>query len=382
VPVAGLAPVPWLDAAAVFRLCKTRTSVAKESVVQADMTQMLGEVLHAALLASPTKPRYQLVDRHLFPSIGTRKPDLVAYLLDYSSGAPVVAPFEAGNIAFIVELKARLASGAGFTDGDMGHLLDMMTALARAQPWRAGCDGSVTSAVVGALCDGVAITVYRAVFAIQADASGFTATLISAQAGPVQNLCGDGGVLLAKLLCAPPDVIGFALPTFTLTAAVGVAAGAAVAGAAVAQPLVVTPRSCLGFGATALVYLASSASLGLPGAERAVAIKSYIAHNPATEDAFFEAERASVAKVAMVPGCIQLAGSARTHTWSRRTAVLCSSPSRPLHTRGPPRRPRLRCATTWAPLPRPPPVRPHITQAAGCRRRRSCSSRRRTSSRT
>jgi hypothetical protein len=118
-----------------------QTDASETKVVQPYWAARLG------VLNSIRTTTLKLVDTHLRPSFGSRKPDLVAY----SKGQAKSVPY----IAVVGELKARRAKGNKEFDADeKGQLESYLEELAISyQPWR--------KAIYGFLSDGALIQFFQ-----------------------------------------------------------------------------------------------------------------------------------------------------------------------------------------------------------------------------
>ena len=136
----------------------------------------------------------QILDRHKYPTIGTRKPDCPMYAKE--------RPHSVLNMVAIGELKTRRSThSADFSYEEKGHLLEFIENLILEQPWRK--DGSVT----GFLSDAK----YIQFFFVSYSAGLYT----QIKESNVLELATDGADWLYGLLCTDYVTLGWNLPTFT-----------------------------------------------------------------------------------------------------------------------------------------------------------------------
>jgi tRNA A-37 threonylcarbamoyl transferase component Bud32 len=129
----------------------------------------------------------RLVDAHVAPSVGTRKPDLVAYKAN--------EPQNSTQIVFFGDVKPR-GTAEDFTDDQKGHLMELAMSLFREQPFR-------LNSVHCFLSDGYIIQFFQV---IRKDGKFTNIT------HRVQVLNGPGGVRLLNMLHASPAQLGHSLP--------------------------------------------------------------------------------------------------------------------------------------------------------------------------
>jgi hypothetical protein len=265
---------------------------APESQVQAFM-----ERVGALYAASDPTGRLLLMGRSSTPTVGTRKPDLVAFLAAHpAAGQPGTTrpvSYDVLHAVFVGELKHRRSAGSDgrFTAEEKARVLSFLEDLVREQLWRAGFGDRAR--VVAFLSDGVHIVFFQCTFTCQLSGGAPAVTLHEAQECGPFPLAGEGAALLTGMLRALPSQLGYDPPR---CAPDDGAAGK------------VALRAYLGAGARSLGFAAEWQG-------RAVVLKQYHAYAAgAAADALAAAARAELDALRAVPGVrgvCQLLGTAR-----------------------------------------------------------------------
>ena len=258
---------------------------APESQVQA-LLERVGQ-LYAA--SQPAGCCLLLLGRSSTPTVGTRKPDLVAFLTAAGQqGAPRPVSYDALHAVAVGELTHRRAASCDgrFTAEEKGAVLRFLEDLVQEQLWRAG--GGDRARVLAFLSDGVHIVFFQCTFACELAGGRPTVSLHEAQECGPFPLAGEGAALLTGLLQAPPSQLGYHLPRCVPDGGGGELA----------------LRAYLGAGATSLGFAAE-------GQGRAVVLKQYNAGAPGALAAAARAELDALRAAADVPGVCQLLGTAR-----------------------------------------------------------------------
>ena len=263
---------------------------APESQVQAFM-----ELMCQLFVASDTTGRLLLVGRSSTPTVGTRKPDLVAFLRAFLAagqrGGPRPVSYDVLHAVLVGELKRRRAAGSEgcFTAEEKAAVLSFLEDLVREQLWRVA--GGDRARVVAFLSDGAHIVFFQCTFACKLSGGRPTVALHEAQECGPFPLAGEGAALLTGLLKASPSQLGYDLPRCMPD----------VGGGEIAL------RAYLGAGATSLGFTCEWQG-------RAAVLKQYHAATPAhagAPAAAMRAELSALRAAAGVPGVCQLLGTAR-----------------------------------------------------------------------
>jgi hypothetical protein len=171
------------------------------------------ECLIRPLAAASRAPTLLLEGRSSVPSFGTRKPEVVAFIVTASAPADAEPSSRSLiHIAAIGELKLpRPPNRKGvFTDDEKGRALCFAEDLVREQSWRRA-QGSLARVVVF-LSDGVDILFFECTFRVEVRAQELRVEPQAArECGPLP-LDGAGGAYLAGLTIAPLDSLGYTLP--------------------------------------------------------------------------------------------------------------------------------------------------------------------------
>jgi hypothetical protein len=253
-----------------------------------DKVQKQFESVARLLAAASRVPTVVLLGGSTTPSIGTRKPDMVAYVAAAPAAlADDVVPLSrfVTHIACVGSLKPRregVMKDGKFTDDEKGGALNFADALVRKQLWRAH-DGSLAR-VVAFLSDGEYIVFFECTFRVEVRVQALLVSTVAVRECVPLPLNGLGGAYLAGLTQAPLDALGYCLPQCE------------VGGAPVAL------RAYLGMGAT---------SHGFAGTWRGEYVVAKRYHAAAGDAAAVErAELDALAAARGVCGVCQLLGAA------------------------------------------------------------------------
>jgi len=263
---------------------------APEAQVQTFM-ERVGQLFAAA----DTVGCLLLVGRSSTPTVGTRKPDLVAFLRALLAagqlGAPRPVSYDVLHAVVVGELKHRRAAGSEgrFTAEEKAGVLSFLEDLVREQLWRAA--GGDRARVVAFLCDGAHIIFFQCTFGCQLSGPRPAVSLLEAQECGPFPLVGEGAQLLTGLLKASPSQLGYDPPRCVPDDG--------------ADEIVL--RACLGAGATSLGFAAKWQG-------RTIVLKQYHAATPATAGALAAATRAeldALRAATNVRGVCRLLGTAQ-----------------------------------------------------------------------